>query len=70
MVSNMPEKHVRDTEWVTPAEAAAALGVTTKTLVRLSARGDIRAIRPGGTQRRYAAADVEAILAREPWDAA
>lgn len=50
--------------WVTPAEAAAALGVTTKTVSRLADRGEIRAIRPGGTQRRYAADDIEAILAR------
>lgn len=65
----MPKSQLQDIEWVTPSVAAAALGVTTKTVSRLADRGEIRAIRPGGTQRRYAAADVEAILAREPWDA-
>lgn len=71
----MPKKQLPDSEpitctWITPAEAAGALGVTTKTVSRLADRGEIRAIRPGGTQRRYAAEDVEAILARVPWDAA
>ena len=69
----MPKSQLPDSEqiiWITPAEAAGALGVTTKTVSRLADRGDIRAIRPGGTQRRYAAADIEAILSREPWDAA
>lgn len=69
----MPKSQLPDLEqiiWITPAEAATALGVTTKTVSRLAERGEVRAIRPGGTQRRYAAADIEAILAREPWDAA
>lgn len=69
----MPKSQLPESEqiiWITPAEAAAALGVTTKTVARLADRGEVRAIRPGGTQRRYAAVDVEAILAREPWDAA
>ncbi len=56
-------------EWLTPAEAAEALGLTTTHLARLADKKVIRAIRPGGGHRRYAAADVEAILAREPWDA-
>lgn len=66
----MPKSQLPDSEWITPAEAAAALGVTTKTVSRLADRGEVRAIRPGGTQRRYAVADIEAILSREPWDAA
>lgn len=69
----MPKSQLPDSEpiiWITPAEAATALGVTTKTVSRLADRGEVRAIRPGGTQRRYASADIEAILAREPWDAA
>lgn len=66
----MKDIPVRESEWITPAEAASALGVTTKTVARLADRGEIRAIKPGGTQRRYAAADIEAILSREPWDAA
>lgn len=55
-------------EWLTPAAAAAALGLTPKSIARLADQGRIRAIRPGGTQRRYAAADIEAIIAREPWE--
>ena len=58
--------HVSD--WITPAEAASALGISPRTVSRLADKGEIRAIRPGGTQRRYSAADVEAILAREPWE--
>ncbi|PQZ60671.1 MULTISPECIES: helix-turn-helix domain-containing protein [unclassified Microbacterium] len=66
----MPKSQLPDSEWITPAEAAAALGVTTKTVSRLSDSGKVRAIRPGGTQRRYATADIEAILSQGPWDAA
>lgn len=57
-------------EWVTPGVAASALGISPKTVARLADQGLIRAIRPSGKHRRYAAADVAAILAREPWDAA
>lgn len=49
---------------MTPGAAAAALGITTKSVARLADRGEIRAIRPGGAHRRYAADDIEAILAR------
>lgn len=38
------------------------LGVTTKTVSRLADAGEIRAIRPGGTQRRYRRDDVEALV--------
>lgn len=57
-------------EWITPSEAAAALGISTKSVGRLADRGKIRAIRTDGNHRRFAAADVEAILANDPWDAA
>lgn len=53
--------------WLAPGEAAAALGISLNTLVRLADKGEIRAIRPTGGHRRYSAADVEAILARQPW---
>ncbi|MGB3374038.1 MAG: helix-turn-helix domain-containing protein [Microbacterium sp.] len=52
------------TSWVTPADAAAALGITPKSVGRLADKGVIRAIRPTGGHRRYAADDVEAVLAR------
>jgi hypothetical protein len=58
------------TAWVTPAVAAEALGLTPKSVGRLADRGLIRAIRPGGTQRRYAENDIEAIIAGEPWEPA
>jgi excisionase family DNA binding protein len=66
----MPKSQFRDIQWLQPSEAAAALGVTTKTVSRLADSGEIRSIRPGGKHRRYAAADIEAILAREPWEEA
>ncbi|HUG50393.1 MAG TPA: helix-turn-helix domain-containing protein [Terrimesophilobacter sp.] len=59
-----------ENEWVTPGEASAALGITTMQLTRLADKGVIRAIRPGGSHRRYAASDIEAIIAGEPWDQA
>ena len=66
MTTNKPEVD----NWVSPGDAAAALGVSQRTVSRLADKGVIRAIRPGGGHRRYAEADIEAILAREPWDAA
>lgn len=60
----------RETCWISPGEAAAALGITPRTVSRLADHGDIRAIRPNGKHRRYAAADIEAILARSAdWSA-
>ncbi|HWU29267.1 MAG TPA: helix-turn-helix domain-containing protein [Microbacterium sp.] len=60
----------RDSDWLKPGEAASALGVSVDTVARLADKGEIRAIRPGGGHRRYAAADVEAIVAGEPWEPA
>ncbi|MGX1931708.1 helix-turn-helix domain-containing protein [Microbacterium resistens] len=57
-----------DPRWLTPAEASGALGITPTHLARLADKGVIRAIRPGGGHRRYASDDVEAILARKPWE--
>lgn len=62
------DTNCRASEWLTPGDAASALGISLNTLARLADRGEIRAIRPGGTHRRYSAADVEAIIARESWE--
>ena len=71
MVTAMTERTRPDgNEWLTPAQASAALGLTTTHLARLADAGDIRAIRPGGKHRRYAADDVEARIAGEPWEPA
>lgn len=59
-----------NTHWLTPGAAAEALGITATHLARLADKGVIRAIRPTGGHRRYAEADVEALLAREPWEPA
>jgi excisionase family DNA binding protein len=61
-----------ETRWVPPGVAAKTLGITPEHLARLADKGVIRAIRPSGPggHRRYAEADIEARLAREPWDAA
>ena len=67
MTNNNP---VSETEWLTPGAAAAALGVDPRTVARLAAAGEIRAIRPAGKHHRYLAADVDAILARSPWSPA
>lgn len=56
-------------EWLTPAEAAAALGVTVRTVARWADEGRIRSARPGA-HRRYVEADVSALIAREPWEPA
>lgn len=58
----------RVSDWIKPGEAAEALGVSVDTVARLADKGVIRAIRPGGGHRRYSAADVEAIIAGEPWE--
>lgn len=51
-------------EWVSPADAAAILGVSPRTVSRLADAGDVRAIRPTGKHRRYSVASLEALLAR------
>lgn len=65
-VLNMTNSPLTDavTVWLTPSEAAAALGVSGRTLSRLADRGELRAIRPAGGHRRYDEASVEALLAR------
>jgi hypothetical protein len=70
MTTNKPAQATGADVWVSPGVARAALGVSLNTLARLAERGDVRAIRLPSGHRRYAESDIEAILAREPWDAA
>lgn len=58
----MPEWTSQAEEYITPREAVALVPISAKTLQRLSDAGKIRTIRPGGKHRRYARADVEALL--------
>lgn len=62
------QNHV-DSAYLTPGEAAAALGVSTSTVARMADAGKVRTIRPGA-HRRYVAADIEALIAQEPWEPA
>lgn len=55
--------------WMTPAAAAATLGVSTKTVSRWADDGRIRVLRPG-LHRRYHAADIAALISAEPWSPA
>ena len=48
-----------------PGSAARKLHVTTKTLQRMAARGDIAAIILPSGHRRYRASDVEALATTE-----
>lgn len=69
MVANMTDRNNQNAvQLLTPGEAASLLGITTQHLARLADRGKLRAVRREGGNRRYLAADVEAILAREPWE--
>lgn len=67
METNRPQEV--NLTYVSPGDAAAALGVSRQTVARLADAGKIRSIRPGA-HRRYLAADIEALLAREPWEPA
>lgn len=58
-----------NTTYLSPGEAAEALGVSRQTVARLADSGRIRSIRPGA-HRRYVAADVAALIAQEPWEPA
>ncbi|WP_417561856.1 helix-turn-helix domain-containing protein [Microbacterium sp.] len=59
-----PEQSQAD--YLSPAEAAHATGLSVRQLSRLADEGTLRAIRPG-THRRYLAADIAALIAAEPW---
>lgn len=66
----MTDRTETDTSaWMSPCDAAAALGVTVKTVARMADAGKLRVIRPGA-HRRYVAADVAALIAQEPWEPA
>jgi excisionase family DNA binding protein len=52
-----------DSGHLTPAEAARRLGVSTWTLNRWERDGTISAYRTPGGQRRFRAADIEALAA-------
>lgn len=56
--------------WLTPAETMAALGISRSTLNRYVESGTLRPTRLPSGHRRFASSNVEAILARKPWDAA
>ncbi len=58
-----------ESAYLTPGEAAAALGVSTSTVARMADAGKLRVVRPA-SHRRYVAADVEALIAQEPWEPA
>ncbi|MDY0827557.1 helix-turn-helix domain-containing protein [Microbacterium sp. BG28] len=51
-------------------EVAAAFGVTVPTVRNWESAGKLRAIRTPGNQRRFAASQIEALLAGEPWEPA
>lgn len=62
MVIDMTDRTDYPAEWLTPAMAAAILGVTTKTVARLADDGKLRVLRPTGSHRRYKRHDVEALV--------
>lgn len=49
-----------ESDYLTPAAAARATGLSVRQLARFAEAGKIRSIRPG-THRRYLRADVEAL---------
>ncbi|WP_162785642.1 helix-turn-helix domain-containing protein [Microbacterium sorbitolivorans] len=46
-----------------PSEAAALLGVTTRTLLRMSERGDVASLELPSGHRRYRYSDIDALIA-------
>lgn len=50
-------------EWISPAEAAALLGVSTKTLLRIAVSGDVENIKLPSGHRRYLKSSVTALAA-------
>ena len=58
-----------DSDYLTPGEASRATGLSVRQLARLADDGRLRAIQPGH-HRRYLAADIAAVIAREPWEPA
>ena len=60
---SMSDSSESSVDWMLPAEAASALGVTTKTLTRMASDGRLRAHRVGNGHRRYRRDDVDRLLA-------
>lgn len=56
--------------WLTPAETMVALGISRSTLNRYVESGQLKPTRLPSGHRRFSGADVAALLARKPWDAA
>lgn len=56
--------------YLTPAETMAALSISRRTLDRYVEAGKLRPARLPSGHRRFTADAVEALLSREPWDAA
>lgn len=59
-MTNSPEADSQP-DFITPGEASRIAFLSVKTLSRLAAEGKIRSIRPG-KHRRYARADIEALV--------
>lgn len=53
-------------ERIAPREASRITGLTPKQLGRMADDGRLNATRPGGTQRRYLRAQIEALVAPAP----
>ncbi len=49
-------------------QVAAIFGVTVGTVRNWERAGKLRAIRTPGNQRRFAEAEIESVLAQEPWE--
>lgn len=62
--------HGNDSEALTPAETMRALGISRSTLDRYVEAGRLRPTRLPSGHRRFPGAQVEAIIAREPWEPA
>lgn len=67
MLPIMTKRTERDArEYLRPAEAAQRLMVTTKTLQRMEARGQLAAYRSPGGHRRFLEKDVAALEPAPP----
>lgn len=56
-------------EWLATAETARRLGVSTRTVLRLEERGQLKPRRLPSGHRRYLAAEVDALLDGDERDA-
>lgn len=63
-MTNQPKSDTR--AYLRPAEAANRLMVSTKTLQRMEARGQITAYRSPGGHRRFLAAEIAALEPTPP----